>query len=69
MLVFGRGKTGVPGETPLGAERRTQLTCYAQSGNQTRATLVEGECSHLRANHAALQRTIQNKADSLLRLS
>ena len=47
MLAFRReGKTGVPGEKPLGAEWRTnKLSPYhAAPGNRTRVTLVEGEC-------------------------
>ena len=43
------GKTGVPGEKPLSREenqQQTQPTYDVESGNRTRATLVEGECSH-----------------------
>ena len=45
----GEGKTGVPGEKPLGAEKRTnnKLNPHdVESRNRTRATLVEGECSY-----------------------
>ena len=46
----GEGKTRVPREKPLGAEKRTnnnlQPTYHVESGNRTWATLVEGECSH-----------------------
>ena len=49
------GKTGVPGEKPLGAEyQQTQPTYDAESGNRTRDTLVEGERSHHYANRAPL---------------
>ena len=47
---MGRGKTGVPGANPLGAEnQQTQPAYGAGSQNpthQTRATLAEGEHSH-----------------------
>ena len=46
---WGEGKTGVPGEKPLGAEKRTNnpyMTPVAASGNWTRAILVGGERSH-----------------------
>ena len=48
MLVFlGEWKTGVSGGEPLRAEdQQTQPTYDAESGNRTRATSVEGECSH-----------------------
>ena len=42
----GEGKTGVPGEKPLGVEdQQTQPTYDAEPVNQTRATLVGGKCS------------------------
>ena len=49
------GKTGVPGEKPLLAEERTNklnphMTPSAE--NRTRATLVEGKCSHHQVNPA-----------------
>ena len=49
---WGEGKTVVPGEKPLRAEKRTnknlnpQPTYDARSGNRTRDTLVGGERSH-----------------------
>ena len=50
VLVFLReGKTGVPGEKPLGAGTRTNNKFNphdAETRNRTRATLVGGECSH-----------------------
>ena len=39
----GEGKTGVPGEKPLG--QQTHPTYDTESGNRTRVTLVGGECS------------------------
>ena len=44
----GQGKTGVPGENPLGARTRTnnKLNPGPESGNRIRATLVGGECSY-----------------------
>ena len=45
----GEGKTGVPVEN-----QQTQPTYDAGSGNRTRDTLVEGECSHHCANPAPL---------------
>ena len=35
--------------------QQTQSTFDAESGNQTRATLVEGKCSHHNANPAILK--------------
>ena len=51
MLVFGReGKTGVPGEKTSRSkdenQQQTQPTYDAEFGNQIRATMVGGECSH-----------------------
>ena len=47
---WGEGKTGVPGEKPLGARRenqqQTQSTYNAGSGNRTQATPVGGKRSH-----------------------
>ena len=48
---WGEGKTGVPGEKPLGTRKRTnnketQPTYDAGSGNRTLDTLVGGERSH-----------------------
>ena len=52
MLAFdGRGGNGVPGKktTPSRVEdQQTQSTYDAECGNRTRATLVEGKCSHTR---------------------
>ena len=60
MLVFEeRGKTGVPGEKTSRSRienLQTQPT-YAESGNRTRDTLVEGERSHHCANPAPLIKT------------
>ena len=54
-----RGKTGVPGEKPLGAEKRTnnKLNPHMMPGpgNRTRDTLVEGEHSHHCASPAPLR--------------
>ena len=55
MLVFEQGKTGVPGEKPLGAEYRANtFSPHMTPGtwNRTRDTLVEGERSHHCANPA-----------------
>ena len=54
---WGEGKTGVPGEKPLGAsknenQQQTQPTYDAESGNRTRATLVGGLRG--RFNHCAI---------------
>ena len=51
MLFFlGKGKTGVPGEKPLGAEKTTNNILDPHEtpspGIEPRVTLVEGECSH-----------------------
>ena len=48
---WGEGKTGLPGEKPLGTRKRTnnketQPTYDAGSGNRTLDTLVRGERSH-----------------------
>ena len=43
---WGEGKTRVPGEKPLGAEKRTQLTYDAGSRNRTQDTLVGDEGSY-----------------------
>ena len=51
-FMWGEGKTEVPGEKPLWAKERTSNklnphTMYGiDAGIWTRATLVEGECSH-----------------------
>ena len=47
----GEGKTGVPGARKTSRSReenqqQTQPTYDVESANRTRATLVEGECSH-----------------------
>ena len=58
MLVFGeRGKPEFPGKKPLKTEYRTNKLNHKSTydsglGNRTRATLVEGECSHHCANPA-----------------
>ena len=71
-------KTGVPGEKPLGArERKTSRskgenqqkqiipTYGADAGVRTRATLVEGECSHHCATLAPLKAVIiQNEGQT-----
>ena len=49
MLVFdGRGKPEYPGKTSHGRveDQQTQSTYDTECGNRTRATLVEGKCSH-----------------------
>ena len=51
-FIWGEGKTEVPGEKPIGAKERTSnklnphTTYGTDAGIWTRATLVEGECSH-----------------------
>ena len=56
-----RGKTGVPGGKPLGAEQRIKKPKYdVRSGNRTRATLVEGHCSHHCSNTVPQGLTINN---------
>ena len=42
---WGEGKTGVPGEKPLGARERTNNK-GVDAGSRTRATMVGGERSH-----------------------
>ena len=50
MLVFVEGgKPEYPEKNPWSKDenqKQTQPTCDAETGNQTRATLVGGECSH-----------------------
>ena len=50
VLVFVEGgKLENPEKNPRRRDenqQQTQPTCDAGSGNQTRATVVEGECSH-----------------------
>ena len=46
---YGGGQTGVLGENPRSKDenqQQTQPTYDTGTGNRTRATLVEGECSH-----------------------
>ena len=55
MLVFGeRGKPEYPGKTSHSRveNQQTQTTFEAECGNRTLATLVEGKCSHHKANPA-----------------
>ena len=57
MLVFGeRGKPEYPGKTSHSRveNQQTQSTFDAECENRTRATLVEGKCSHHYANPATL---------------
>ena len=50
VVLLGEGKTGVPGEKPLGAEKRTSNKLDPHEtpspGIQPRGTLVGGESSH-----------------------
>ena len=56
MLVFGeRGKPEYLGKKTSRSRvenQQTQSTFDAECGNRTRATLVEGKCSHHLANPA-----------------
>ena len=58
MLVFGkRGRPEYPGENRSYSRvenQQTQPTYDAECGNRTRATLVEGKCSHHYANPATV---------------
>jgi len=49
VAFAGEGKIGVPGEKPLDAEYRTNKlnpTYDTESSNQSRPTLVGGNCFH-----------------------
>ena len=57
VYFWGEGKTGLPGDKPLGEKERTNNKLdpndSVDAGIWTRATLVGGECSHYCATLAA----------------